>query len=45
VTKEEEEVKFVFSVVPESVVLNPKMGIMVEFRANSSLVGKMMEPW
>lgn len=31
--------------MPDSVVLNPKMGIMVEFRANSSLVGKMMEPW
>lgn len=35
-TKEEEEAKWVFTVVPESVVLNPKMGIMVEFRANST---------
>lgn len=45
-TKEEkEEEKFIFSVVPETVVLNPKMGIMVEFRANSSQIGKMSEPW
>jgi len=35
----------VFTVIPETVVLNPKMGIMVEFRANSSQVGKMQEPW
>lgn len=34
-----------FNVVPESIVLNPKMGIMIEFRANSSVVGKMNEPW
>ena len=32
----EEDQKFVFTVIPETVVLNPKMGIMVEFRANSS---------
>ena len=43
--EEEEEQKFVFNVVPESIVLNPKMGIMIEFRANSSVVGKMNEPW
>jgi hydrocephalus-inducing protein len=35
----------VFTVIPETVVLNPKMGIMVEFRANSSQTGKMSEPW
>lgn len=34
-----------FTVIPETVVLNPKMGIMVEFRANSSQTGKMSEPW
>jgi len=34
--EEEEEMKFVFTVIPDTVVLNPKMGIMVEFRANSS---------
>lgn len=34
-----------FTVIPETVVLNPKMGIMIEFRANSSSVGKMSEPW
>ncbi len=33
---EEEESKFVFTVIPDTVVLNPKMGIMIEFRANSS---------
>ena len=43
--EEEEDTKFVFTVIPETVVLNPKMGIMVEFRANSSQVGKMQEPW
>jgi hypothetical protein len=37
--------KFVFTVIPDTVVLNPKMGIMVEFRANSSQIGKMIEPW
>jgi hydrocephalus-inducing protein len=35
----------VFTVIPETVVLNPKMGIMVEFRANSSQTGKISEPW
>lgn len=34
--EEEEETKFVFSVVPDTVMLNPKMGIMIEFRANST---------
>jgi hydrocephalus-inducing protein len=42
---EEEESKFVFTVVPDTVVLNPKMGIMIEFRANSSQTGRMSEPW
>lgn len=42
---EEEEVKFVFTVIPDTVILNPKMGIMVEFRANSSQIGRMVEPW
>jgi len=36
IKEEKEEEKFVFTVVPETVVLNPKMGIMVEFRANST---------
>jgi hypothetical protein len=43
--EEEEETKFVFTVIPDTVVLNPKMGIMIEFRANSSMIGKMIEPW
>jgi hypothetical protein len=43
--EEEEETKFVFTVIPDTVVLNSKMGIMVEFRANSSQTGKMQEPW
>lgn len=43
--KQEEETKFVFTVVPESIVLNPKMGIMIEFRANSFNTGKISEPW
>jgi len=34
--EEEEEAKFIFTVVPDTVVLNPKMGIMIEFRANST---------
>jgi len=33
---DEEETKFVFTVVPDTVLLNPKMGIMIEFRANST---------
>lgn len=33
---DEEETKFIFTVVPDSVLLNPKMGIMIEFRANST---------
>lgn len=34
--EEEEETKFVFTVIPDNIVLNPKMGIMIEFRANST---------
>jgi len=37
--KDDEEAKFVFNVVPESMVLNPKMGYKVQFRANSASVG------
>lgn len=42
---DEEETKFIFTVVPDTVLLNPKMGIMIEFRANSTQIGKMTEPW
>ena len=42
--KEEEELKFVFAVVPDQILnLQPKMGIYVQFRANSFQVGKMEE--
>jgi hypothetical protein len=43
--KEGEETKQVFTVIPDTIVLNPKMGIMVQFRANSPLVGKIIENW
>jgi hydrocephalus-inducing protein len=43
--KEGEETKQVFTVIPDNIVLNPKMGIMVQFRANSPLVGKIIENW
>jgi hydrocephalus-inducing protein len=43
--KEGEESKQVFTVIPDTIVLNPKMGIMVQFRANSPLVGKIIENW
>lgn len=43
--KEDEEAKFVFTVVPENMVLNPKMGYKVQFRANSFSVGKVVESW
>jgi hypothetical protein len=43
--KEEEEVKAVFQVVPETMTLNPKMGYKVQFRANSFNIGKVMENW
>lgn len=43
--KDDEEAKFVFAVVPETMVLNPKMGYKVQFRANSFNVGKVLENW
>ena len=39
------EEQFVFTIVPSEITLNPRMGIMVEFRANSFQVGKISEPW
>jgi hydrocephalus-inducing protein len=44
-SEKEEEVQFVYTVVPEKVTLNPKMGIMIEFRANSFKTGKISEIW
>ena len=41
----EEEVKIVYTVVPDQIVLNPKMGIMIQFRANSATIGKVVENW
>ena len=43
--EKEEEQKIVYSIVPDQVVLNPKMGIMIQVRANSSTVGKVIESW
>lgn len=43
--KEDEEAKFVFSVIPENMVLNPKMGYRVQFRANTGRVGEHTENW
>lgn len=40
-----EEAKAVYSIVPDQIVLNPKMGIMVQVRANSTTVGKIVENW
>ncbi len=31
--------------MPDNIVLNPKMGIMIQFRANSPLTGKIIENW
>ena len=42
---QDDEVKFVFAVVPETMQLNPKMGYKVQFRANSSNIGKVLENW
>ena len=42
-SKQEEQ--FVFTIVPTEITLNPRMGIMVEFRANSFNIGKISEPW
>lgn len=41
--KSDEDLKFVFAVVPDTVVLQPKMGIYIQFRANSFQVGWMVE--
>ena len=43
--EKKEEEQFVFTIVPNEITLNPKMGIMVEFRANSFQIGKISEPW
>lgn len=43
--KEEEESKFVFSVMPVKIQLGPKMGYRVQFRANSSNTGDAKEEW
>ena len=39
----DEELKYVFAVVPDNFVLQPKMGIFIQFRANSFNKGKMTE--
>lgn len=41
----DDEVKAVFQVVPETMTLNPKMGYKVQFRANSFNIGKVVENW
>lgn len=33
--EKEEEVKIVYTIIPDQIVLNPKMGIMIQVRANS----------
>jgi len=43
-SKDTEE-QFVFTVVPDTVTLGAKMGIMVEFRAFSQNIGHISEPW
>lgn len=43
--KEEEDTKFVFTVVPARIQLNPKMGYKVQFRANSFNVDEAKEEW
>ena len=43
--EKEEEIKIVYSITPDTIVLNPKMGIMIQVRANSTLVGKIVENW
>jgi len=43
--EKDDDMQFVFTVVPDNIVLNPKMGIMIEFRANSFHTGKISEPW
>lgn len=41
--EEGEELKYVFAVVPDQVILQPKMGIFIQFRANSFNKGKISE--
>ena len=41
--EENEELKFVFAVVPDTIELQPKMGIHIQFRANSFQKGEMSE--
>jgi len=43
--EKEEEQKIVFSIIPDQILLNPKMGIMIQVRANSTTVGKIVESW
>ena len=43
--EKEEETKAIFSVIPDTIVLNPKMGIMIQIKANSQLNGKIVENW
>lgn len=43
--EKEEEAKIVYSIIPEQIVLNPKMGIMIQVRANSATVGRVIENW
>ena len=43
--EKEEEQKVVFTIIPDQIVLNPKMGIMIQIRANSSTIGKITESW
>lgn len=43
--EKEEEVKIVYSIIPDQIVLNPKMGIMIQVRANSAIIGKVVENW
>lgn len=40
---ESEELKYVFAVVPDQITLQPKMGIFIQFRANSFVKGRMTE--
>ena len=41
--KAEEDIKYVFAVVPETVTLQAKMGIFIQFRANSFSTGLVDE--
>lgn len=43
--QKEEEMKFVYAVVPDQIILNPKMGIPIQFRANSFNIGQIIETW